>query len=107
MQINHMAATFGKLDNAQLTLQPGLNIICAPNESGKSTWAAFLVAMLYGVSTRDQRKDGYIPVKEKYKPWSGRPMEGSMDIVWQGRNITIQRTTAGRIPLKAASTHSL
>ncbi len=36
MQIRHMTATFGKLSRSQLELQPGLNLIYAPNESGKS-----------------------------------------------------------------------
>ena len=48
MKIYKMTATFGKLEHAELTLQPGLNILTAPNEWGKSTWCAFLVAMLYG-----------------------------------------------------------
>ena len=43
-----MTATFGKLEHRTLTLQPGLNIIEAPNEWGKSTWCAFLENMLYG-----------------------------------------------------------
>ena len=52
MKIYSMTATFGKLDHQTLTLKPGLNIIEAPNEWGKSTWCAFLVAMLYGLDTR-------------------------------------------------------
>ena len=51
MKIYKMTATFGKLERAELTLQPGLNILTAPNEWGKSTWCAFLVAMLYGLDT--------------------------------------------------------
>ena len=41
-----MTATFGKLNHETLTLKPGLNVIQAPNEWGKSTWCAFLLAML-------------------------------------------------------------
>ena len=40
-----MQGTFGTLDGEQLRLDTGLNIIYAPNESGKSTWCAFLRAM--------------------------------------------------------------
>ena len=40
MQILSMTATFGKLQNDTLTLNPGLNIIEAPNEWGKSTCCA-------------------------------------------------------------------
>lgn len=48
MRIYQMTATFGKLEHETLTLEPGLNVIHAPNEWGKSTWCAFLLAMLYG-----------------------------------------------------------
>lgn len=51
MRINKMTASFGKLENESLSLHPGLNVIYAPNESGKSTWCAFIRAMLYGVDT--------------------------------------------------------
>ena len=37
MKIYSMTATFGKLENQTLTFQPGLNVISAPNECGKST----------------------------------------------------------------------
>ena len=46
MRIYEMTATFGKLEHDTLPLRPGLNIIPAPNEWGKSTWCAFLMAML-------------------------------------------------------------
>ena len=91
MKILSMTATFGKLSRQTLTFREGLNIIEAPNEWGKSTWCAFLLAMLYGIDTREQTKNGYLAVKEHYKPWSGEPMSGSMDILWEGRKITIQR----------------
>ena len=99
MKIYSMTATFGKLENETLTLQPGLNILEAPNEWGKSTWCAFLVAMLYGVDTKERTKQGVLAVKDRYAPWSGLPMSGSMEICWQGRNITLQRRSKGRIPM--------
>ena len=36
MKIYSMTATFGKLEHETLTLEPGLNVIEAPNEWGKS-----------------------------------------------------------------------
>ena len=41
MKILKLSASFGNLQNAELTLEDGLNIVTAPNESGKSTWADF------------------------------------------------------------------
>ena len=92
-----MTATFGKLEHETLTLQPGLNILEAPNEWGKSTWCAFLVSMLYGIDTRAKTTKAALADKERYAPWSGAPMEGRIDLNWNGRDITIQRRTKGRL----------
>lgn len=99
MKILSMTATFGKLSRQTITLKPDLNIIEAPNEWGKSTWCAFLMAMLYGIDTGSRTKTGYLADKEHYAPWSGEPMSGSMDILWNGRKITIQRQNKGRTPM--------
>lgn len=99
MKIYSMTATFGKLRHETLTLQPGLNIIHAPNEWGKSTWCAFLLAMLYGLDTRAKSTKIALADKERYVPWAGEPMAGRMDICWNGRDITIERKTKGRIPM--------
>ena len=99
MRILSMTATFGKLSRQTLQLDEGLNIIEAHNEWGKSTWCAFLMAMLYGIDTGSRTKTGYLADKEHYAPWSGEPMSGSMEIVWNGREITIQRQNKGRTPM--------
>ena len=99
MRIYKMTATFGKLEHATLELEPGLNIITAPNEWGKSTWCAFLVAMLYGLDTRAKTTKTILADKERYAPWSGSPMAGRIDLNWNGRDITIERRTKRRIPL--------
>lgn len=99
MRIYKMTATFGKLQNETLTLEPGLNIITARNEWGKSTWCAFLMAMLYGLDTRAKSTKTALADKERYAPWSGAPMEGRLDVNWNGRDITIERRTKRRIPL--------
>ncbi len=99
MRIYQMTATFGKLEHQTLTLEPGLNIITAPNEWGKSTWCAFLLAMLYGLDTRAKTTKNNLADKERYAPWSGSLMAGRIDLNWQGRDITIERTTRRRIPL--------
>ncbi len=93
MRIRSATASFGKLENETLKFHEGLNVIHAPNESGKSTWCAFIRAMLYGIDTSERAKKGYLPDKQKYAPWSGAPMEGQMDVVADGCDITIIRTT--------------
>ena len=99
MRIYKMTATFGKLEHETLTLEPGLNIITAPNEWGKSTWCAFLAAMLYGLDTRAKTTKTNLADKERYAPWSGSPMAGRIDLNWKGRDITIERRTKRRVPL--------
>ena len=99
MRIVSMTATFGKLEGQTLELRPGLNVITAPNEWGKSTWCAFLIAMLYGIDTRERSRSGQLADKEKYLPWSGKPMEGTLRVFHEGRDITIERRTKGRVPL--------
>ena len=99
MKILSMTATFGKLEQQTLTLKPGLNVIHAPNEWGKSTWCAFLLNMLYGVDTRERTKQDALADKDRYAPWSGAAMSGRMDLEWNGRKITIERTSNARIPL--------
>lgn len=99
MRIYKMTATFGKLEHQTLTLEPGLNILTAPNEWGKSTWCAFLMAMFYGFDTRAKSTRGSLADKDRYAPWSGSPMEGRIDLNWQGRDITLERRTSRRVPL--------
>ena len=53
-----MSASFGKLRGDTLELKAGLNIIQAPNETGKSTWCAFLLSMLYGINSRERDRAG-------------------------------------------------
>ena len=91
MIIKQLKATFGKLSDHELILNDGLNVIYAPNESGKSTWCAFLRAMLYGVDTAERAKAGMLPDKTKYQPWNGRPMEGVMELSFNGKDISIHR----------------
>lgn len=100
MIILKMRASFGTL-SGELTLHEGMNLLCLPNESGKSTWSAFLLAMLYGVDTSEKASaaNHYLPFKERYKPWDGRAMEGAIDLIWQGRKITIERRTTNRVPM--------
>ena len=104
MIIRHMQGTFGTLDGEQLRLDTGLNIIYAPNESGKSTWCAFLRAMLYGIDTSQRARAGFVPDKQKYAPWSGKPMAGELELEQDGKRITIRRwTEAKSAPMRGFS----
>ena len=79
-------------------------MIYAPNESGKSTWCAFIRAMLYGVDSSERARSGYLPDKLRYAPWSGAPMEGTMELTADRCDITItRRTRAKNAPMREFS----
>ena len=56
---------------------------------------------VYGIDTSERagKTNQGLPAKERYRPWDGSPMQGAVELVWRGREITIERTTAGRIPM--------
>ena len=99
MNITRMTASFGRLEKQTLELSPGLNILQAPNEGGKSTWAAFLRVMLYGIDTRERDKKGSLADKNRFRPWSGTPMEGVLECRWQGRPLILRRWTGSSAPM--------
>ena len=91
MKIKSMTAAFGRLAGTVLTPGPGLTIIHAPNEGGKSTWTAFLRVMFYGLSTKDRSPNAD---KRRYQPWSGSAMAGVMDAATARGEVTVTRRTA-------------
>ncbi len=91
MKILNMYATFGKLNEKVLSFSDGMNVIHGANEAGKSTWSAFIRAMLYGISTSEKTKIGHMADKEKYAPWSGAPMYGKIEFLWQGKKHILER----------------
>lgn len=88
-----MSATFGKLNQDTLVLSDGLNILQAPNETGKSTWCAFLLSMLYGINSRERDRAGFIADKNRYAPWSGAAMSGRLDCRVGKDELTLLRET--------------
>lgn len=90
MQILHLNATYGCLRQAEWQLSPGLNLIYAPNEAGKSTWCSFIRTMLYGLPTGTR---GPLADKNRYAPWSGEPMSGHMEVRHNGETWSITRET--------------
>ncbi len=90
MHILEMQAAFGRLRGDSLRLEPGLNLIYAPNESGKSTWCSFIRTMLYGLPTR---QSGPLADKNRFAPWTGEAMQGRMDLETGGQRWTVLRDT--------------
>lgn len=84
-----------------MELHEGLNLLQASNESGKSTWCAFLSAILYGVNSRERDKAGFLADKNRFAPWNGSMMQGRLDCQADGiGEITLLRETkSARSPM--------
>ena len=77
MKIDYLKINgFGKLENKEIELSEGINIIHGKNESGKSTLCEFIPAMLYGVARTKNGKE--ISDFEKYKPWNEGEFSGKL-----------------------------
>ena len=82
---------FGKLSNLSVEFSEGINVINESNAWGKSTLAAFLKAMFYGL---DAKKDPKAFDKERniYRPWQGGAFGGEVDFEVDGRAYRISRS---------------
>lgn len=84
--------SFGCLKNKTLTPKEGLNEITAPNESGKSTTAAFIKFMFYGFKTA--KKDIIDSDRKMYLPWDSPCAAGAIEIYADGVSYRIERKFA-------------
>ena len=82
---------FGKLSNLFVEFSDGINVINESNAWGKSTLAAFLKVMFYGL---DSKKDPKAFDKERniYRPWQGGAFGGEVDFETEGRRYRISRS---------------
>ena len=73
---NFKINNYGKIENSEVFLQNGINLIKGYNEAGKSTILSFLNSMLYGI---DKTKKDNISEYDKYLPWLSTNFSGSMN----------------------------
>ena len=65
---------YGNIENKDINLEEGINIIHGANESGKSTLLNYIISSFYGIS---RNKDGKaLSDYEKYKPWNSNEFSG-------------------------------
>lgn len=83
---------FGKLQNFTYEFTEGLNVICTENGWGKSTFAAFLRAMFYGLPQAGSRTKLEEAERRKYKPWNGGVMGGYLVFEANGKEYKAERT---------------
>ena len=93
MVFRKLTARFGKLNNAEIKLESGLNVVYGENESGKSTWCSFIRVMLYGLKTSERDTSTSLADKNRYLPWAGGAMEGRLEVDVKGRRVVIERSS--------------
>lgn len=87
--------SFGKLQNFIFNFDRGINIVYGPNEFGKSTVMDFIKLMLY--SKPKSPKAGKA-LREKYTPWDGSVMSGSMEVECGGDVYYVQKEISSKTP---------
>ena len=80
---------FGKLSQFRQDFDSGLTVINERNGFGKSTLAAFIKAMFYGMprGTKSQTKND----RKRYLPWQGGKFGGYLDFETDGNKYRIER----------------
>lgn len=94
---NFKINNYGKIENREVILKNGINLIKGYNEAGKSTILSFLNSMLYGI---DKTKKGNISEYDKYLPWLSTNFSGSMEYsLSDGQKYYVFRDFKKKIPV--------
>ena len=92
--LNCKIVNFGCLSDCSFDFDEGLNILYAQNGKGKSTFAAFLKAMLYGLPSN--RKAGLDNERRRYTPWQGGTFGGALCFEAEGVEYRLERFFGAR-----------
>jgi recombinational DNA repair ATPase RecF len=93
------AAAFGPLEEAELELRRGMNVLCGRNESGKSSWHAAIYAALCGVrrakgSPRTEDRE----FAERFRPWHSDRWEVAAVVhLGDGRSLELRHDLDGKV----------
>ena len=80
---------FGKLSDYNYTFENGLNTIKEENGFGKTTFAAFIKAMFYGMEVK--RNSKVLIDRKKYMPWQGGAFGGGIEFEINNKKYKIER----------------
>jgi uncharacterized protein YhaN len=81
---------FGKLHDYSVDFSAGLHNICEKNGWGKTTFAAFLRAMFYGLEG-ERKRSIEENERKRYKPWQGGVFGGQIVFEIKGKVYVISR----------------
>ena len=95
---------FGHLRNFDYVFSDGINVICRENGWGKSTFAAFLLAMFYGLPSKGKKRQAVssgsrLPLqnaRSACRPWQGGVFGGQLIFEAGGRTYEITRVFGDR-----------
>ncbi len=80
---------FGTLHHVRCDLDDGLNSLNEGNGWGKTTFAAFILSMLYGMPEMNFAESGNI--RDRYMPWQGGKFGGSITFETENGRYTVTR----------------
>ena len=81
---------FGVLSDFDQEFTDGLNVLCRENGFGKSTLAAFIKAMLYGLP-KSRVKSLTENERKRYDPWQGGSYGGFLEFEYRGVQYRVTR----------------
>lgn len=83
---------FGCFHDTTVTFDEGYQCLKGPNESGKTTTAACIEAILYGFSKDSPARKLYSSAYDDYFPLEGRDFSAAMELDVDGKRYLIERT---------------
>ena len=90
MKLNKLQINgFGNIENKEIELEGGLNLICGKNETGKSTMVNFIKGIFYGVNRNKAGNE--FSEYELFKPWGNADFSGKMEYELDGKQYTVFR----------------
>ena len=82
---------FGKLHDYAVDFEKDTHIICEENGWGKSTLAAFIRALFYGLEG-ERKRSIEENERKRYTPWQGGVFGGQLTFEVDGKEYTVTRT---------------
>ncbi len=92
---------FGNLTDLSMDFSDGLNQVLKENGWGKSTLAAFLRVMFYGLEGKGIKKDISVNDRTRYMPWDGGAFGGSITFEVNGKTYILSRNYSDKTKGKA------
>lgn len=88
--LNAHVENFGKLSNFNYAFKDGLNVIYEANGFGKTTFASFIKAMLYGFPKTSSQNIN-LNERKKYIPWNGENFGGYLEFEINNKSYRVTR----------------